>query len=252
MPDWWQQNYGVMGLPFSKWVQVTGRPDSGKTTLALLAIKRAQEQGFAVIYVETEDKTSERDLIAAGVDPSQLMIIRTNITEEVYEGVTKSLDAFFDKYPQEKVLLVVDSYGQTTSMRDSELDMTAKVAQVGGHAKANRLGLGAIASRQRNFNIAVLIVNYTYDNIGSVGETSAGGRGLEFFSSLIISAKPFKADDKQRQGAKVKTGAFVKWTVRKNHLCKGLEDADGKPVFLPKIGVFRIDHDGLNFVENAV
>src|SRR6185436_16828916 len=66
LPSWFKENTGVLGLKFGHFVQIAGDPDSGKTSLSLLSMRAAQDQGYGVVYVETEGKTSEQDLIAAG------------------------------------------------------------------------------------------------------------------------------------------------------------------------------------------
>ena len=166
MPPWFKKYFGIMGYPFGKWIQYTGKPDAGKTTACLLAIKAAQDQGYAVVYVETEGKTSPSDLIASGIDPNGVMTINTNITEEVFEGACLALDTIKEDFPDAKVLLIIDSYGNTTSMRDSEMKFTEKASMVGGAAKTNRSGISAIKAKQLNQEIAVIIVNYSYANIG--------------------------------------------------------------------------------------
>lgn len=248
LPEWFKEKFGILGLPFGKWVQISGRPDAGKTSLSLLSIKNAQDQGYAVIYVETEGKTGPEDLENAGIDPNGVMTISTSVTEEVFEGVNRGLDAIFDDYPDAKVLLVIDSYGNTTSQRDKELDQTQKVAMVGGSAKSNRLGLGAIKARQIDNDIAVLIVNYSYANLGSVGETNAGGRALEFLCSLIINASRKAWYERTVGGEKVRAGADVLWKTTKNHFAKSLKDADGNPILLPKQTVLRISSEGFKVI----
>lgn len=244
MPEWYKEQYGVMGLRFGHFVQIAGEPDSGKTSLSLLAMKHAQEQGIAVVYVETEGKTSEEDLIAAGIDPNGVITVHTKITEEVFEGVSTALDALKVDYPDAKILLIIDSYGNTTSMRDSEIDLTQKAQQVGGAAKTNRMGLGAIAAKQLEQEIAVLVVNYTYDNIGSVGKTNAGGKALGFYSMLIIQSSRKAWYERQINGQKVRAGADVLWKTYKNHYAKALKDESGEQILLPKDGVFRISAEG--------
>lgn len=250
MPEWWNLNFGVLGLPFGKFVQVSGRPDSGKTTLCLIAMKAAQEQGYAIIYVETEGKTSERDLQVAGIDPKGVITINTSITEEVFDGVQKTLKAIKDDYPDAKVLLLIDSYGNTVSMKDSELDLTQKVSQVGGAAKTNRVGIGAIKSQMLKQDIACLIVNYSYANIGSVGETNAGGRALEFMCGLILNAARTGNYEMTRNGVKVKAGINGVYKVTKNHFTKGILNEDGTPKLFPKQMNFRITAEGFQYIGN--
>lgn len=245
LPYWWKDTYGVHGLPFGKGVQISGKPDAGKTSLSLESIKCAQEQGFGVIYVETEGKTGPEDFATAGIDPNGVIAISTNITEEMYDGISRGLDAFFDAYPEDKLLLVIDSYGNTTSMRDSEIDLTEKSEKVGGAAKSNRTGLSAIKAKMTKHPIALLIVNYSYANIGSVGETNAGGRALEFMCMLIINAARTGNYERTVKGEKVRAGVYVKWTTTKNHFAKSLRDEEGNAILLPKALDLKISADGI-------
>lgn len=244
MPEWFKESFGIMGLRFGHFVQWAGEPDSGKTSISLLAIRRAQEQGYAVIYVETEGKTSEEDLIAAGINPSALITIRSKIVEEAFDAANLAIDAVFNDYPDAKLLLVFDSYGNTVSMRDSELKMVDSSAMVGGAAKMNRLGIGAIAAKQINHPIACLIVNYTYDNMGSPGKTNAGGKALNFHCMLTVQTSRKAWYERTVGGEKVRAGADVLWKVYKNHYAKALKGVDGKPLLLPKEVTLRITADG--------
>lgn len=245
LPQWWNDTFGVLGLRFGHFVEIAGTPDSGKTSLSLLAIRCAQEQGYGVVYVETEGKTSSDDLLAAGIDPKGVMTIETSITEEMYDGAGKAIDAFFDDFPAEKLLLVIDSYGNTTSLRDSAMDLTQNVAMVGGAAKTNRMGLGSIKARQTKYPIAVLVVNYTYDNIGSVGKTNAGGRALDFYSMLTLQSSRKGWIDGQVSGQKVRKGAKVLWKVYKNHYAKAVTDENGNAKPLPKELELSITAEGI-------
>jgi len=249
LPDWFKKYFGVMGLRFGHMVEIAGEPDSGKTSLSILAMKAAQEQGYAVIYAETEGKTSSDDLEAAGIDSKGILTIHSKITEEVYDGVNRALDLIKDEFPNEKILLVIDSYGNTTSMRDSEIDLTQKTQQVGGAAKTNRMGLGSIAAKQLNQDIAVLVVNYTYDNIGGVGKTHAGGKGLGFYTMLRIQSSRKAWYEKTLSGVKVRAGADVLWKTYKNHYSKSIKDEEGNQRLLPKQLVLRISGEGFQEIE---
>lgn len=245
MPEWFKENYGIMGLRFGHFIEIAGDSDSGKTSLSIECMKHAQQQGHVVIYIETEGKTSKDDLVNAGLDVNSLAFMHTKITEEVYDGASRLLDAIREDYPDAKVLLVLDSFGNTSSMRDSELDLTQKVAQVGGAAKINRMGLGQIANKQVYQDIAVLVVNYNYDNIGSVGKTSAGGKALNFYTMIRIFSSRAGWYERTVQGEKVRAGAFVLWKVQKNHYMKLLKNEDGSPKLLPKQVKMKISADGL-------
>lgn len=249
LPDWFKETYGIMGIPFGNFIQIAGEPDSGKTSFSLLAIRHAQQQGHAVIYAETEGKTGEQQLVSAGIDPKGILAVRTNITENLYDGIRESIDKISNKYPDAKILLVIDSFGNTTSMRDSEMVLSENKEKPGGHAKTNRTGLGMIRAKQNQHKIGVLVVNYTYDNIGSVGKTNAGGKALNFYSMLTIQSSRKAWYEKTINKQKVRAGADVMWRTYKNHFSNGLMDENGDAVLLPTRRTIRISADGMNPVD---
>ena len=245
MDPWWKDKFGIMGLKFGHMVQVAGKSDSGKTSISLQAIKKALQQGVAVVYVETEGKTGPEDLIAAGIDPDQVLCVYSSITEEAFELMLKSVDSVLVDYPDAKILVVFDSFGNTTSVRDSSLEMTQKSAMVGGAAKTNRLGLSALRAKMTKDPIAVLLVNRTYDNLNSPGKTNAGGDAINFFSMLTVQTARKGWYERTIKGEKVRAGAIVVWNVYKNHYAKALKDQDGNTILLPKSVELKITSDGI-------
>lgn len=245
MDTWWKEKFGVMGLKFGHMVQVAGKSDSGKTSISLDAMRRAQEQGFGIIYVETESKTGQEDLIAAGIDPDGVICVNSSITEEAFELGLKAWDSFFVDFPNEKLLFVYDSFGNTVSQRDSGLNMTEKGSMVGGHAKTNRLGLSAMRAKMIKDPVAVLLINRTYDNLNSPGKTNAGGDAINFFSMLTVQTARKGWYEKTVKGEKVRAGAIVIWNIYKNHYAKALRDTDGKTILLPKYVELKITGEGI-------
>jgi RecA/RadA recombinase len=219
------------------------------TSLALVAMEAAQQQEYGVIYIETEGKTAPQDLQNAGIDPAGVILIRSAITEEAWQGGLMALEKFFEDYPNEKLLFVFDSYGNTVSMRDSELDLTKDSQKPGGAAKTNRMAINKLIALMEKYPIAVLIVNYTYDNIGSVGKINAGGKALNFFSTITIQSQRVAWLDKQRQGKKVRAGVKVKWRTFKNHYAKAILDSEGNQIMLPPFVDLSITGEGFKKLE---
>lgn len=220
MPEWWQKGTNTKGIPFGKMVMIAGDSDSGKTSCAIAAMKAAQAQGVSVLYVETEGKTTEKDLIDWGVDPSQVMLVQSSIAEEAFELMFKLWDKFFKNYPDNKLLVVFDSIGNVVSKRDSEMDLTTSNQKPGGKGQINRLGINKLIAKRDEGDAAVLIINYTYDNIGAPGKTNAGGKSVNFFSCLTYQTSRAGWIEKTVKGEKVRIGAKVQWRLFKNHLDK--------------------------------
>lgn len=220
MPEWWQKGTNTKGLPFGKIVMIAGDSDSGKTSCAIAAMKAAQEQEVAVLYVETEGKTTTQDLNAWGVDASQVMLVQESIAERAFEAMFALWDSFFKDYPKGRLLVVFDSLGNVVSKRDTEIDLTSENQKPGGKGQINRLGLNKLIAKRDENDVAVLMVNYTYDNIGSPGKTNAGGKAVNFFSCLTYQTSRKQWLEKTVKGEKVRIGARVQWRLFKNHIDK--------------------------------
>lgn len=252
LDPWFKDQFGVMGLKFGHMVQWAGKSDSGKTSFSLYAMRKAQEQGYGIIYVETESKTGPEDLIAAGIDPSGVICVNSSITEEAFELGLKGWESFFADFPAEKLLFVYDSFGNTVSMRDSGLNMTEKGSMVGGHAKTNRLGLSAMRAKMIKDPVAVLIVNRTYDNMGSPGKTNAGGDAINFFSMLTVQTARKGWYERTIDKVKVRAGAIVVWNVYKNHYAKAIRDANGNSIMFPKSIELKITGEGIAPMDASI
>lgn len=240
LPQWWQDCTGVPGLPFGKLVMIAGDSDSGKTSAAIEAMKAAQTQGVGVIYVETEGKTTEKDLVNWGVDPGQMLLVQSGIAEEAFELLFAAWDSFKAKYPGAPLLVIFDSIGNVVSQRDSEIDLTEQNSQPGGKGKINRLAINKMIAKRDEDKAAILIVNYTYDNMGSPGKTNAGGKAVNFFSSLTFQTSRRGWVEKTVKGEKIRIGADVTWKLFKNHL-----DRSGQS---KKEFVLRITSEGIKVV----
>lgn len=220
MPEWWKQATNTKGLPYGKIVMVAGDSDSGKTSCAIQAMKAAQEQNVTILYIETEGKTTEQDFVNWGVDPSNIVVLQSSVAEDIYDEAEVFLDAFFGNNPKAKLLLVFDSLGSVVSKRDRQLKLATESQKPGGKGATNRLGIMRLISRREESDMAILIINYTYDNIGSPGKTNAGGKAVNFFSSLTYQTTRKSWFENTVKGEKVRSGAIVRWKLFKNHIDK--------------------------------
>ena len=220
MPEWYQKATNTKGLPYGAMVMIAGDSDSGKTSACIAAMKAAQEQGVAVLYVETEGKTTTQDLSNWGVDPTQIMLVKSSIAEEAFDMMFRLWEGFQKDYPKEKLLVIFDSIGNVVSKHDMDMDMTTTNQKPGGKGKTNRMGINSLIARSRKGDVATLVINYTYDNIGSPGKTNAGGKALNLFSSLTYQTSRKGWLEKTVKGNKVRYGAKVQWKLFKNHIDK--------------------------------
>lgn len=220
MPDWWQKGTNTKGLPFGKIVMIAGDSDSGKTSCAITAMKAAQSKDIPIIYVETEGKTTTQDMVNWGVDPDKIMLVQESIAERAFDGLFDLWESYAKHYPSGKLLIIFDSIGNVVSKRDSEIRLSESNQQPGGKGKTNRFAINKLIAKRDEGDAAILIINYTYDNIGSPGKTNAGGKALNFFSSLTYQTSRKSWLEKTVKGEKIRIGAKVQWKFFKNHIDK--------------------------------
>jgi RecA/RadA recombinase len=220
MPQWWQDGTKTKGIPFRKIVMIAGDSDSGKTSGSIVAIKAAQEQGVKVLYVETEGKTTKKDMTSWGVDPRKVYILQESVVEDVYDNILDWIDEHIATDSGTKLLIIIDSIGSVISKHDAERSMANSGSKPGGKGKSNREGLNKLIAKRTQCDLALLLINYTYDNIGSPGKTNAGGKAVNFFSSLTYQTSRKQWIEKTVKGLKTRVGARVQWKLFKNHLDK--------------------------------
>lgn len=211
-------------VPYNKIVQISGPPDSGKSTSSGQLMASAQKSGHLVILWDSEDKfDAHRFDTQFGGSSADILVVKTNEILQGGEKVRKLSAAAKTKYPDAKIFIVWDSVGgsQARGAAERELD-SEKHGQPGQDAKENgavmKMFVGLI--NKYTDSIAVVLINQVYAKIGfmQVGDAESGGKKIEFHSSLIIRLKRIKTLVKQVKGQKVKYGILTRATVSKNHL----------------------------------
>jgi RecA/RadA recombinase len=226
----WKPLTGLIGIAFGRIFQIAGRPDSGKSTAAMLVMKAAQAQGTLVILWDAEGKfDSIRFKEKIGGDPSQILVAPSrNILEGVMQ-VVAYVKTIKEMDPLQKILIVWDSVGASiNSAEDEENDdysrqpgVTAKEVSW-GIRRFNQL-IEKFRDNSKNYTIAVLCVNQVYAKIGFgvSGYQQKGGSELEYLSSLILEMSRKGTLTHTRKGQKLKYGITTRCKVTKNHLHGG-------------------------------
>lgn len=215
---------GVPCLPYNKIIQISGPPDSGKSTSSGETMASAQKTNHIVILWDSEDKfDAQRFDNSFGGDSSEILLVKTNEILQGGEKIRKLVVAAKTKYPNAKIQIVWDSVGgsQSRGAADRELD-SEKHGQPGQDAKENGAVMKMFVGLINKYpdSISILLINQVYSKIGfmQMGDAESGGKKIEFHSSLIIRLKRIKPLLKQDKGREVKYGILTRGTVTKNHL----------------------------------
>lgn len=221
----WHALTGLKGIPFGRIVQFSGRPDSGKSTMAALFMKAAQEQDVLVILWDAEKKFDSKRLEKMGGDPNKLLVCRAKLIKEGMNQFTWAIQEAKKKDPKVKIIFIWDSVAASlNALEDEEEDKWSN--QPGVQAKeVNRVckRVNQLMEKYRdpdtgNDTICSIMVNQVYTNIGSVGYVEKGGEGLYYACSLILQLTRKKDLVRQKNKVAMKYGILTRAKVKKNHL----------------------------------
>lgn len=215
---------GLPCVPYNKIVQISGLPDTGKSTCCGQIMASAQKSGHVVILLDSEDKMdSQRFEKQFGGDPKDLILIKTNEILQGGEKVRKAIIAIKTRYPDAKILFVYDSVGGSQSRAHAERELdSVKHSQPGTDAREQGQVMKMLVSLINKYpdSLTVLLANQVYAKIGFMahGNQESGGKKIEFHSSLIIQLNRVKTLTRVSKGQKIKYGILTKASVKKNHL----------------------------------
>lgn len=233
--DHWKSLTNLKGLPFGRIVQISGKPDSGKSTHAMAFMKFAQDQDVLVILWDAERKFSSRrfDEKMGGISDN-LLVVDTNKIIDGAKAVAQFIHAAKEMNPDIKILIVWDSVGASLNSTEDKDDGTEDFSQQPGvSAKENSYAIKKFNKLANNYtntetgeaSIATLIINQTYASIGMGAPTQIekGGSEIYYLSSIIIQLSRKQDLNRVKNGDKYKYGIVSRAKVKKNHLFEGDE-----------------------------
>lgn len=232
--DHWSTLTHLKGIPFGRIIQISGKPDSGKSTHAMAFMKFAQDQGALVILWDSEKKFSpNRFDTKIGGKSDELLVVNTNNIVDGANAIAKFVRAAKEMDPDIKILIVWDSVGASLNSTEDNEDEEDYSKQPGVSAKENTYAIKKFNKLQNKYmnkttgeeTIATLVINQTYATIGIGVSTQVekGGNELYYLSSVIIQLSRKQDLTRVRQGEKYKYGIVTRAKVKKNHLFDGDE-----------------------------
>lgn len=166
------------GFMFGRFHLFYGDEMSGKTTLSLLVIKKAQEAGLSTCFVDVEKTFDPQWATAIGVDISKLLVYRPNTSEE-------AMDICMTMITNNVGVLVIDSLAAIATQ--AELDADSEKKFMGESARA----VGSLIKRMNaelKQTLVVYINQLRVDIATMFGnpETLPGGKAQRFHSSMRL------------------------------------------------------------------
>jgi recombination protein RecA len=175
---------GGVGLPKGRIIEIFGPESSGKTTLALHAVARAQMAGGIAAFIDAEHALDPTWAKKLGVNLETLLVSQPGSGEEamnITEMLIKS---------NAVDIIVIDSVAALVPQKelDGEMGDTHVGLQARLMSQAMRKLTGAISKSKT----CVIFINQIREKIGVMfgsPETTPGGRALKFYSSCRIDVR---------------------------------------------------------------
>lgn len=175
---------GIGGIPRGRIIEVYGPESSGKTTLALHIIARAQQAGVAAAFIDAEHALDIFYARKLGVNVEELMLAQPDCGEQ-------ALDIAVTLAGAEGVgLIVVDSVAALVPRAEIEGDMGDQ--HVGRQARLMSQAMRKLTAICARSNTTILFINQIRHKIGVMfgsPETTTGGHALKFYCSLRVEIR---------------------------------------------------------------
>lgn len=206
---------GIGGLPKGRVVEIYGPESSGKSTIALSTVAKAQQSGIRCAYIDAEHALDPVYMNALGVDLDELLLAQPDYGEQALEIVDKLIKT------GEVGLIVIDSVAALVPKAELEGDMEAN--QMGLQARMMSKALRKITALANEHKTLVIFINQLRMKIGIMfgnPETTPGGRALPYAASVRIDVRK-KEDLKDKAGDSI--GIKVKAKIIKNKMAPPLK-----------------------------
>ena len=175
---------GGFGLPRGRIIEIFGPESSGKTTLALHAVARAQQNGGIAAFIDAEHALDPSWAKKLGVDLESLLVSQPSSGEEamnICEMLVKS---------NAVDIIIIDSVAALVPKK--ELDGEIGDSFVGLQARLMSQTMRKLTGCISKSKTVVVFINQIREKIGVMfgsPETTPGGRALKFYCSCRIDVR---------------------------------------------------------------
>ena len=201
---------GIGGLPRGRVVEIYGPESSGKSTIALTTVAKAQSMGLTCAYIDAEHALDPVYMKEVGVDLDNLLLAQPDYGEQGLDILDRLLRT------GEIGVIVIDSVAALVPK--AELDGEMEQAHMGLQARMMAKALRKVTGLAAQHNTLIIFLNQLRNKIGVMfgnPETTPGGMSLKFYSSVRIDVR--KKEDLKNKAGEL-TGIRVKAKIIKNKM----------------------------------
>lgn len=206
---------GIGGFPRGRIVEIFGPMGSAKSTLCLSVVAKAQEQNILCAYIDVEHSLDPNYMTALGVNMDELLLSQPSYGEEALEVLDTLIGT------GAVGVVVIDSIAALTPK--AELEGTMEEQQMGLQARMMSKALRKITAKASENKVCVIFTNQIREKMTPYGnpETTPGGRGMGFYSSVRLDLR--KKEDLKAKADGAIIGIKVQAKIVKNKMAPPLK-----------------------------
>ena len=179
------------GWPVNQWSEIIGEESSGKTAMAYktIAANQALDPNFCALWIAAEDYVPEYAK-AIGVDLDRLWVVESNIMEQVYDLIIRTLDN------RAVDLIVIDSLPSLVPGDEFEKNMDEFTMGLGARLTGKFFRKSSKAQKRslvhEDRGCTGLVINQWRDKIGVMWgdpRTTPGGKAKNFHYFCRVEVK---------------------------------------------------------------
>ena len=201
----------LRAIPNRRSVLFWGESGTGKSFLASLIAKEAQDSGYHVIYIDTEFSIHDDYLRRIGVDIDDESKF-TAITISTVQEATKVMASIYSSFsPEDKVCVIMDSLSNLETENDSKnFDKGELKGDQGQLAKQLKKFMKSVNAKIGHRDMYFVTTGHAYQNQDVLnGEGKwlfSGGKGVQFIPSISVLLTKLKLkDETEIVGVKIRT-----------------------------------------------
>jgi len=206
------------GWPMNQWSEIIGEESSGKTAMAYktIAANQALDPNFCALWIAAEDYVPEYAK-AIGVDLDRLWVVESNIMEQVYDLIIRTLDN------RAVDLIVIDSLPSLVPGDEFEKNMDEFTMGLGARLTGKFFRKSSKAQKRslvhEDRGCTGLVINQWRDKIGVMWgdpRTTPGGKAKNFhyFCRVEVKRDEWIKDKDETVGQSIKGRTIKNKTYR--------------------------------------